>query len=223
MRVLVTALLLSMASPAMAQDPGPTFQDSTGLTWSVATLELGLALTAIGVAASHPRDAQTVSFLMIAATFLVSGVLAGVTQALDAPVEPPMVFHHSLIGAALVGGMMSFSVRVSGERSSEVANGFGIAGLIIGVGASATYSVLRMDRLARDPALVEEAHLMSWGPVLTAAILGAILSAAGLEDAAALIGAVAGLIFLGAAITAVEVAIAENPAPATTMPLVASF
>jgi len=217
MRTLAVVLWLAMVGSAAAQDPGPTFQDSTGLTWSVATLEAGLALTAVGTAAADSADAQTVSILMIAATLISSGVLAAVMQALDAPVEPPMVFHQGLIGGALLGGLMTFSARIAdphGPDGPDVASALGVAGLLLGAGGAATYAVLRMDRLAHDPQLVEEAHLLSWGPVLTAGLLTAALGAAGLEDWAPLVGAISGLIFLGASVAAAEVAIAENPPPA---------
>jgi hypothetical protein len=224
--LLAGALVVGAASRGEAQvDRGPTYQDTTGLTWSVATLELGLVVAVLAIVASDRQDAGTVTGLMFLAALVASGVTAGVAQALDAPVEPPMVFHQGIVGAALLGGLLSFSMRAAGERG-DAPQILGVTGLLLGGAGSVTYSVLRMGRLADDPQLVEEAHFLSWGPVLAAGITTAVLGALDLEDLAPVIGASAGLVTLGIAMALVEVAIAEHPAPTedlgrTTWPLFA--
>lgn len=213
---LSAAISLAATPAAHAQDPPPTYQDSTGLTWSVATLELGMLLTVAAAALSGEQDGGVLGVLMFAATVVAAAVTSGVAQAVNAPVEPPMVFHHAFVGAALVGGLMSFSLRIAGERG-DVPGIFGVAGLIAGAAGAATYSVLRMERLAHDPELIEEAHVLSWAPVLSAGILTAVLGAVGLDDEAPFAGAVVGLSALALSITLVEVAIAENPPPEERM------
>ena len=212
--VFLGAVVLGAPSLAAAQvvEPGPTYQDTTGLTWSVATLELGLIAAALAIAVSDQQSAGPVAGLMFLAAIVASAVMAGVGQALDAPVEPPMVFHQGLVGGALLGGLLSFSLRFAGERG-DTPQIFGVTGLILGAAGAVTYSVLRMGRLADDPQLVEEAHVLSWGPVLAAGLTTAVLGALDLEDLAPVIGASVGLVTLGIAIALVEVAIAENPAP----------
>lgn len=210
---LSALVVLASASPARAQmeDP-PTYQDTTGLTWAVGTLELGLILSAVAVAAGDDQSAQAIGALALGAAVVASGVAAGVAQGLDAPVEPAMVFHHGIVGAALVGGLLSFSLRASGMRD-QTPTYVGLVGLLVGAAGAVTYSVLRMDRLAHDPQLVEEAHVLSWAPILSAGLLTAVLTAVGLTDAAGVLGATVGLVALGVAIALVEVAIAEHPAP----------
>lgn len=212
---LVGALVLGAPSLGEAQvDPGPTYQDTTGLTWSVATLELGLAVAVLAIVTADRQSSGTIAGLMFLAAIVASGVMAGVAQALDAPVEPPMVFHQGIIGAALLGGLFSFSLRFAGERG-DAPQILGVTGLLLGAAGSVTYAVLRMGRLADDPQLVEEAHFLSWGPVLAAGITTAVLGALDLEDLAPVIGASVGLVTLGIAMALVEVAIAEHPAPTT--------
>jgi hypothetical protein len=221
--VVAAALGLALLGPAPAcaqEDEGPTYQDSTGLTWSVATLELGLMAAVAAAAAVGEQDGGAVGAVALGAAVVASAVAAGVGQATGAPVEPPMVFHQGLVGAALLGGLLSFSLRAAGERGDAPAI-LGVAGLLAGAAGAATYSVLRMDRLAHDPELVEEAHVLSWAPILTAGILTGVLGAVGLTDEAGLVGAIAGLAVLGGAIALVEVAVAENPPPGERMPTTA--
>lgn len=208
-RAFVLALALSLV-PACAEAQ-TTYQDSTGLTYSVAALELGLLATIGGVAAAGDEDGEAVALVMLAATVLASGVTAGVAQATDAPVEPPMVFHHAFVAAALLGGTVSFALTEAGERG-DTRLALGIAGLLVGAAGMATWSVLRMDRLAHDPELVEEAHVMSWVPILTAGLLSGILGAT-TGEVGVLIGAIAGLVAIGVGVAVVEVGIAENPEP----------
>lgn len=219
---LLVSFVLTFPARGVAQeeDEPVTYQDSTGLTWSVAALELGLMVAVAAAAATGERDGGVAGVLLLGAAAVGSAVAAGVAQATEAPVEPPMVFHQGLVGAALLGGLMSFSSRLAGERGDAPAI-LGVAGLLAGAAGAASYSVLRMDRLAHDPELVEEAHVLSWAPALAAGIVTAALGAAGLQDEAGLIGAITGLVGLGVAITLVEVAIAENPLPEGPMPMTA--
>ena len=214
--VLLGVAGLGLPATASAQDDDVTYQSSTGLTWSAATLELGLVLTTVATAASPEQSAQAVGILGLGASVVGSGVSAAVAQSTDAPVEPAMVFHHGFLGGALLGGLLSFSMRVAGERG-DLPGWVGLAGLIAGAGAMATYSVLRMERLAHDPQLIEEAHVLSWAPLLSAGLLSAVLTAVGMTDAAGVIGATVGLIALGIGISLVEVAIAENDWPREPM------
>ncbi|HJL16521.1 MAG TPA: hypothetical protein RMH99_12740 [Sandaracinaceae bacterium LLY-WYZ-13_1] len=218
------------AAPARAQmdmemDAPTTYQDSTGLTWSVATLEAGLLLT-VAASAAAGEENQAVGLVALGATVVGSAVSSGVAQATNAPVEPPMVFHHGFIGGALLGGLLSFSTRLAGGHPDLVA-GLGVGGLLAGAAGAATYSVLRMDRLAHDPELLEEAHVLSWVPAASAGLLTAILGMAGLRDEAPLIGAITGLVGLGISVAFVEVALSEHPPPderamMTGMPLYAA-
>lgn len=205
-RAALALVVLLSASPAQAQT---TYQDSTGLTWSVAALEVGLLAAVAGIAASDSESAQGVAYLMLALAIIGSGVSAGVAQATDAPVEPPMVFHHAFIAAALFGGTMSFALTEAGE-TGDVRTALGIAALVAGAAGMATYSVLRRRELAHHPELVEEAHILSWVPVLSAALVGGVLGAI-VGEAGVLVGAVSGLVALGLSIVAVEIAISENP------------
>ncbi|MGE0791100.1 MAG: hypothetical protein AB7S26_35840 [Sandaracinaceae bacterium] len=212
---LAAALTLAPTGHAEAQT---TYQDSTGLTWSIATIEVGLLATVGGVAAADSSSATTVAYALLGLTALAAGVTAGVAQATNAPVEPPMVFHHAFIAAALLGGTVSFALTEAGE-TGDARLALGIAALVLGAAGMGTYSVLRMDRLAHDPQLVEEAHVLSWVPVASAALFGAIFGAA-MGESGVLVGAIAGLVGLGISIAFVEVAIAENPPPMEmTMPL----
>ncbi len=213
--VLALAIALLAASPAEAQT---TFQDATGIPWSVASLEVGLLATAVAIAGSGRESAPSAGLVMLGLTAVGAGVAAGVAQATDAPVEPPMVFHHAFVAAALLGGTISFALTEAGE-TGDTRLALGIAGLIAGAGAMATYSVLRMDRLAHDPELVEEAHVLSWVPIVTAGLVGGVLTGL-FQEVGALIGAITGLVALGVSIAFVEVAIAENPTPMAPMPLV---
>ncbi|MFK7987663.1 MAG: hypothetical protein AB8I08_16720 [Sandaracinaceae bacterium] len=211
------SLVLSWASfGASAASAQTTYQQSTGLTWSAATLELGMALSTGAMAVSDPANAQGVGLITLGAAAIASGVSAGVAQGTDAPVEPAMVFHHGFLGGALLGGLLSFSVRAAGE-TGDLSTWLGVIGLLAGAGAMATYSVFRMERLAHDPQLVEEAHVLSWTPLLSAGILSVALTAAGFVEGAGVVGAIVGLVALGIGISLVEVAIAENPVPDTMM------
>ena len=210
--------LLSAPAGAAAQTEGPTFQDMMGLTWAVASLEAGLLLTAAISAAVDQGSSGLVAGSLLLATVISSAVLSGVTQAYGVIVEPAMVFHHGVVGAALVGGLLSFSLRAAGERGDAPAI-FGVAGLIAGAGGAVTYALLRMERLALDPQLVEEAHFLSWGPIATAALLGTVLTALGLEDLSGVIATATGLVVLGVAVLLAEIAIAEHPAPTPEPPM----
>ena len=218
---LAGMLALSLAgAPSGARgqtDEGPTFQDCSGLPWGVATLEAGLLLTAALVAAVDRSDGIGVGAAMSLAAVVSSAVLSGVTQAYGVTVEPAMVFHHGIVGGALLGGLMSFSLRAAGERGDALSI-VGVAGLIAGAGGAATYSVLRMERLAHDPRLVEEAHFLSWGPILAASLVGVVLTAIGLDELSGVIATSVGLAVLGVAITLAEVAIAEHPWPREAPP-----
>lgn len=205
-RAALALVVLLFASPAEAQT---TYQDSTGVTWAVASLELGLLAAVVAIAGADDSSAQGVAYLMLGLALVGSGVAAGVAQATEAPVEPPMVFHHSFIAAALLGGTVSFALTEAGE-TGDARLGIGIAALVAGAAGMATYSVLRRRELAHHPELVEEAHVLSWVPVLTAALVGGVLGAI-IEETGVLIGAISGLVALGVSILAVEIAISENP------------
>lgn len=217
--------MLSIATacaPARASAQTTDYADSTGLTWGVATFELALIGTLVGAAIlSGDRSplAQPFALYGLGVSAALGVVAAVVAQVLGAMVEPPMLFHHGFTGGLLTGGLAAASLAGAGLRG-EAPAWVGLGVMVVGAAGAVTYSTLRMDRLANDPELLEEAHALSWAPLPAAGIVAAILALAGATDAAPIVGALAGIVAYAIAIGVAEDAITSHPPPSTSAPLV---
>lgn len=212
---LAAAIVLSAALATPARGAAQTtYADSTGLTWGVATFELGLVASvtsaAILAGGGSTREAQEAALIGLAVSAALGVAASIVTQVLAAPVEAPMLFHHGFTGGLLVGGLASSVLAGAGLRDQTPA-WVGLAAMVAGAAGAVSYSALRMDRLAYDPALVEEAHALSWVPLPTAGVVAALLAIGGATDAAPIVGALAGIVAYAIAIGVTEDAIASEP------------
>lgn len=217
MRIALVLLLLATVAgaPSRASAQATTYAETTGLTWGVAAFELGLLATVAGaaiLAAERSPDTQPFAVYGLAISAVLGAVAAAVAQALAAPVEPAMLFHHGFTGGVLIGGLASSALAAGGARD-EMPAWFGLGALVVGAAGAVTYSALRMDRLAHDPHLVEEAHALSWVPLPAAGIVAAVVALAGAPQAAPILGALAGIVAYAIAVGFVEDAIASHPAP----------
>jgi len=150
----------------------------------------------------------------VAALAVVPAVTAAVADAADWPVEFPVVFTTGLssaISLAFVGaGLTRPDLRAVGT----------LVGAALGLGGGLTYSILRIDPLARDPRVGIEGNFLMWTPALIgplAALVTAALDAP--PEVVLIVSGLAGLLSIGFSILSIELALAE-PAASAPGPLI---
>ena len=152
------------------------------------------------------------------AAIVVPSVSAAVADAVDAPVDFPIVFTTGLSGAismAFLGG----GVGATGGAGAVGA----LIGAAVGLGGGLTYSLLRLEPLARDPRVGVEVNFLMWAPATLGPLALAIATMAGADsEVVAIVGGIAGLLSVGLSILAIEVALSEPLPPPMPAPLLSS-
>ena len=231
--VALVALLSLSPQTARAQ----SLQEATGLSYGVATLELGTLLLlgglAIGDAAGGPHtrnpfDEELLFGLSAAAMVLGSVASIGIAQSEAAPVLPAQLFHQGFAGASLLGALGYSTGRLSGDDEG-LTLGLSIGGAILGAAGAVSYAAVRGERIVAEERDPLPAWNWAFGPTVAGLFFGGLAAfvadrAGGVDPGVIglLVGSLAGLLFYGLAVLAVETSgIAEPPpiAPGVAMPM----
>lgn len=165
-------------------------------------------------AASEVVGALLVFLLDLGALLIAPAVTAGVADAADVQVDFPIVFTTGMssaislgfVGAGLSGDLPGLGMLVGGA---------------LGLAGGLTYSILRVDALARDPRLGVETNFLLWAPAIAGPLSALILAAAGADPSVTLlVSGIVGLLAIGASILAIELQLAEPAASPAPGPLV---
>lgn len=217
-------LALFAAAPASAQSTSTTtYQDSTAAAWGLAAFELGLVGSAASIVVLEETgdgdDANgfRVAFLDFILIVLGTSATAIATELGDAPSEGPLVWHAAVAGGFSLGLTAAGFAGIEDEDLAPVA---GLVSGLIGMIALGTYAALRADDLAHDPEREVAAHLLTWGPPISALAIALPILVGSEGEEGVLAALCAGIISLTFATVSIILAETAQPPVDPTFPVI---